>query len=259
MDLCEKKPLRRIAIVPIHNSKGKKDVTGAFKPEAIRWAKIHGDSKIIGFDNRMSKRARRNSIAEKLSRYKGCKLDQVAIFCHGWKRGIQTGHTTANVDHLARLLHECMAKDGVVSLYCCDTARDLDKNNKDDLTPGIGGDGGFADQLRDALVFYGMEGGWVDGHTVTAHTTKTPFVRRFLNTQAAKGVGGGGWIVVPRTDLWNDWKQTLRHSALFRLSYSRFSAARVRRYLQKANNPMGSGNVFFDMTAQASQKDINEK
>ncbi|MBK7153843.1 MAG: hypothetical protein IPH72_19025 [Sandaracinaceae bacterium] len=86
-----------------------------------------------------------------------------------------------------------------VERYACDAARDDDADRRDDVTQSAGGDGGFADQLRDALAAHGLTG-HVDAHAKPGHTTKNPHLRRF-HMDGGPGVGGE-WLVEPGTALW---------------------------------------------------------
>lgn len=226
--------LRALAIVPEHNSKGKKDVTGAFLPEALHWLDTWGVSHdhLRTFDNTQGKATRREQVHASIlaSGYKQ-PIEHIAFFCHGLKDSIQTGHTcrtwgvhtTRTLADLVLIFGVCCAPDLRVTLYCCDTAREAGR------AKGQGGDGGFADTLRDLMSAHGFAGGWVDGHTVTAHTTKAPFVRRFYtdgNRFGPYGGNGGDWIVAPRSPLWKPWARALQSGSL-RWRYPRMTIAQI--------------------------------
>jgi len=209
--------VKTLAISPATNSRGKKDVTGAFRPEAAYFSKLH-DSPRFEFDNTKSKRARRREV-EAIMRDAGPQFDLIALFMHGYRRGMQSGHSTWNVKNLAKAIESAAdVDDAKVALFACDTARDADRDRKDDSKPGPGGEGGFADKLRDSLVDLGLHGGWVDAHTVTAHTTKAPYVRRFyINADCVDD--GGEWIVTPGSPEWGAWRRALREDRDLRLSF----------------------------------------
>jgi len=211
-----------IAICPTTNTPGKKDVTGAFYPEARFFAKLHG-ADLYRFDNTASKRARRVEVETAIRGASGM-IDTVAIFCHGHKNGLQTGHTTRSAQRLADAIAGISQPWVQVALYACDTARDEDRQRQDDQLPGPGGEGGFADALRDAMLVAGLVGGHVDAHTVTAHTTRAPYVRRF---EVAPEQVGGEWLVEPHGALWNAWRRRLQKDRAFRLSFPRWARERV--------------------------------
>lgn len=210
--------MRGVCIYPEHNSEGKRDAD-EFRREALKFAKHHEIPRecVVSFDNHKRGRrliehveARLRSAAAAASGDLGC----VAIFCHGFRRGIQTGHRNASVRRLADLVVWMCRPDARVILYCCDTARDADADRADDQRHGPGGDGGFADRLRDAMCAEGMTGGAVLGHTVVAHTTRAPFVRCFYTDGSATGGDGGDWVVAPRSPCWRAWRRELRKGSL---------------------------------------------
>jgi hypothetical protein len=214
-----------IAICPTHNHRGRKDVTGAFLPEARAFADLHG-AELRQFDNRAAKWRRRREV-EAILDAAPLKLTHVAIFCHGYRRGLQTGHTTFSVNRLAAAIARNATASASVTLYACDTARDGDKQRNDDTKPGPGGEGGFADKLRDGLLAHGMRGGHIDAHPVTAHATKAPYVRRFYIDPEAQDLGGD-WLVAPGSTLWQAWRRKLRQDRRFRLSFPLMSTEAVR-------------------------------
>jgi hypothetical protein len=137
---------------------------------------------------------------------KSTQLDVLAFFCHGWRDGLQAGFTRSNVLALARLIAMHGDPDAHVLLYACQTGRDGDAQEADDREPGPGGDGGFADALRDACEVLGRRI-TVMGHTTSGGSTVNPFARYF-----APGCGGlgGHWYVEPESQLWQAWVRALR-------------------------------------------------
>lgn len=224
-------PAASIAICPTHNTKGKKDVTGAFLPEAKRFAAFRAaegelSSQLRQFDSSKSKRRCRAEVEELLD-LAPYPLSVVAFFCHGFKRGLQTGHNTWNVKRLASAIARNSTEGVRVVLYACHTGRDSDNQQRDDMQPGPGGEGGFADKLRDALIAEGCTGGVIDAHTVRGHTTTAPWVRRFyINAEAAPF--GGDWIVSPGSPQWKAWALRLDDDDHFRLSFPLMSAEAIR-------------------------------
>src|SRR5690606_18287712 len=92
----------------------------------------------------------------------------------------------------------------IITLYACDAARDGDSDRRDDVAPGPGGDGGFADALRDALSADHHMHGHVDAHASLGHATKNPFVRRFWMDGESADIGGD-WLISPGSPAWRTW------------------------------------------------------
>lgn len=137
-------------------------------------------------------------------------LELVAILSHGWEKGIQPGFTVRNVRALAEALARASRPTLAVVLYCCSTAGGEMPTDRD----APGGDGGFADALRDALCAAGVTQGHVDGHERVGHTTRNPYVRRFLGTGTAEPGRGGRYLVEPGSALWRRWDKALDESDL---------------------------------------------
>lgn len=207
------------------NTKGRKDATGAFIPEAKRFAKAHGVPKdqVVGIDCIGRSYAKRREQAFQIIHDTGAEapLDCLACFCHGWPDGIQFGITREHVVNFAALLGRKMNPNAVVVLYACLTA----ENDERDLMHGQvgpGTDGGFADLLRDELVWYDVDRGWVDAHKTAGHVTWNPFVVRFTGKQVKFpifGAEGGAWIVQPGSASWKNWIAALRSSRIDGLRY----------------------------------------
>ena len=203
-----------IAIAPAHDSPGKHDASGAFIPEARTFVRLHG-GKLLTFDNRREPAAR---FVEVIDLLHGRKADCVAFFCHGHRNGLQVGATLRNAHVLAAALRDVGAAS--VPLYACDAARDNDADRSDDSEPGPGGAGGFASTLSAAL-----PGVPVWAHPSTAHTTRNPHVRRFMNG------GDGAWVVEPGSPMWRTWRDALREDRDFRLGFPLMSADAIAAYL----------------------------
>lgn len=218
-----------ICIVPRYNSAGKRDVTGAFLPEAKRFAKLHGilGAHVVSFDNTATKSARRKEVEALIWETSSDLYDVVAVFCHGTRRELQTGHSTTTMQGLAEVIAMRSVPEVRVPLYCCSTGS---VGGEDERQPGPGGDGGPADVLRDWLSTEGCSGGWVDGHTTVAHTTKNPHVRRFYTVGNRTGdkvdVAGGDWLVAPGSPEWRRWVAALKTDMRFR--FPTLSVAEIR-------------------------------
>ncbi|MDD5307464.1 MAG: hypothetical protein PHU25_09110 [Deltaproteobacteria bacterium] len=206
---------RILIFAPRRNTGSKKDATGAFQPEAGAFAKRHGIPKrrIVLVDNAMSKPAMRKEVLAGIETAKADAeggLCALAFFCHGMGQSIQFGFDTGNVSRLASAI--AGRKDVIVVLYACNTAKGI--TTAEDLA-GFGGDGGFADGLRDALCRNGAVDCQVDAHTTAGHTTMNPYVRRFEGMGSTVGGAGGFYILSPTTKpLWKKWRDALRSTNL---------------------------------------------
>lgn len=200
-----------LALHPDHDSPGKKDATGAFKPEARAFDRLHTAAGVpvttVPIDNRRGKGAMRQEALDAIRCHGSPNpLRCVAFFCHGLRKSIQFGIGYEEAPELAAAIVKHGTPDVRVVLYSCDVARDADREQEDDLQPGPGGEGGFADLLADAIRVQNPEwSGWVDGHTIAGHTTKNRYVRRFRGTR-----DGGAWIVEPGSSLWKRWGDAVR-------------------------------------------------
>lgn len=199
---------RALIFVPEHNSHGKKDVTGAFRPEAEAFKALCGEgSEIVTFDNNKPFASRRKDVLGAMSLR--TDFDTVAFFCHGWENGIQAGFTKGAAKALAKaILDTCGSNDGViVPLYCCSTGEDPED---DPITAAGTGEGSFADALRDALCVEGAPNCRVVGHTTVAHTTSNPMVLFFDGMGSTVGGVGGYAPASPKSKVWGPWKKSLR-------------------------------------------------
>jgi hypothetical protein len=131
--------------------------------------------------------------------------DDVAFFCHGLLSSLQAGFRKGSVERLARALGQPNAGRLVVYLFACDAAKGLLR--------APGGDGGFADALRDTWCRVYPQGSiTVFAHATAGHTTKNPFLRVF---EEPAGIGGH-WVITPqgsggRAGEWRLWKTYLRN------------------------------------------------
>jgi len=188
--------MRTLILAPMYDSPGKHDATGAFQPEVNGFSVRSGGAVNTWVDNHATKPAMR---ADVLGMVHTVSPTLLAVFSHGWRTGIQFGFGLPHVDELAvELARGCTSVR--VALYCCSTGSG----------PGVGGDGGFADMLRDALCRAGAVNCQVDAHDRAGHTTKNPYVRRFTGQGSNVGGMGGQWIVAPGSALWGRWKAALR-------------------------------------------------
>jgi len=219
-----------VHILAIHNTKNtvprhQHDADGAFLPESFNFCKYRqGQGDVvqrIGFDNMAPsdvKRAQFFSIIENADPF-----DAFAYFGHGLRTSLSSaGIDMAHRRHLCDLLaKKAVSKLLYVTLFACSTGETTTKEEE--------GEGGFADRLRDDLTARGFVGGWVDGHTVAAHTTQNPKVRRFLMDPA--DTTGGDWLVDPASAEYRKWNARLHakwRDDPFRFRFPYLDTAAVR-------------------------------
>lgn len=226
---------RVLIFVPLHNSKGKKDVTGAFLPEAKKFVALAGKgSRIERFDNSKNLIARRSEVLQKMQLAKKQGFTSIAFFCHGWSNGIQAGFLRNHVALLAESIEEVVRRSDVAAyeetvtvLFCCSTGDDP----QDGPTASGTGDNSFADKTRDALCGVGIVNCRVVGHTTVAHTTMNPMVI-FMDGMGVPSGGVGGYHPVkPGSADWARWKKALRTTDL-RLRMPYMTPAEIHEELE---------------------------
>ncbi len=219
------KVMDAVAVVPKYNSHGKRDVTGAFLPEAKRFALLFDTCHIIQFDNRAPFAARRREVLGELERARDRNSpNTVAFFCHGWVDGIQAGFKRRHCKQLASVIRPLGFGDPIVPLYCCSTGDD----EFDDPQSAVGspwhdgcgpGEGSFADKLRDELCADGGIYCRVVAHETVGHTTRNPYVLLFDGMGSSYGGVGGYMPVAQRSKIWRAWKRALRKDPDFRFRF----------------------------------------
>lgn len=244
MLLKNKKKTNKLVFYSNTNSKGKKDATGAFIPEAKAFAKLHSipDSNVFGMDLiNNNAEARRKFVVEKINESEG-NIDCIAFFCHGWQSGIQFGINLKNMNTVIEPLSQKVGREPLkVIFFACLTAGN-NVTNSDTSKIGVGSDGGFADVFRDNLVRYGdnyhipaISEGWVDGHKTAGHTTWNPYVVRFYCSDVEDpelGAEGGKWVIAPKSKHWSKWVKELKaKDAFLRLSFSFMDVEDIEWYL----------------------------
>lgn len=189
-----------LAFAPQYNSEGKKDATGAFIPEAKAFVKCWADGQLVLVDNRKPFARMAEDVLTAIEQ--NSDFDTVAFFCHGTSKKLQLGFSLNNVHVLAKALDDCSVPydDPRIVLYAC-SAGSSDQP---------GGDGGFADILRDELCLSGRTHNSVDAHTTVGHATKNPYVRRFEGGGTQKGGMGGYYLVTPNSNSWKRWVSLLK-------------------------------------------------
>jgi hypothetical protein len=198
------------------------DFKGAFEPESLTFMQVvPGKHKLIKFDPTKSMALRQRYVFGELDALKGRDFSGIAFFCHGWSNGIQAGIRTADIPEFVRLVRWA-TKNGIdaknllhVPLYCCSTAAATDTP---EAASEVGGDGGFADGVRDAFCQQGKPWVRVYGHTTAGHTTQNPQVRVFEGNGSTIGGAGGEALVrqpPPKNPLWSVWSAALAGKAPF--------------------------------------------
>lgn len=190
-----------LAFTPDRNTKVA-DYSGAFKPEAMRFCTLYGGMRVeVPLDKplRFQQETCLGAIqgAAQNAAAAGKTLDCVAFFCHGFTPRLQFAWSRPNVGRLAQALAEVGCRR--VALYACSAAGG----------PGPGGDGGFADVLRDAMCIVGMTDARVLAHRTSGHTTWNPRKRFFEGMGSPVGGTGGFDIVGEKSPLWNRWRKRL--------------------------------------------------
>lgn len=217
--------MRALVFTPDRNTGEKKDFTGAFRPEARAFVALHAIPLVRVCEVDISQRAEDQRHRIEASLAMDGPLECVAFFCHGFVNGVQLGgYRNAHVARLANAIASNAVKGVRVALYACSTGDG----------GGPGGDGGFADRLRDALCAAGAVDCQVDAHDSAAHTTRNPRVRRFSGQGSPFGGTGGAWLVAPGSPLWGAWRRALQATDL-RLRFPFMSVAEIHAEL--------SGNV----------------
>ena len=202
--------MRAVVFAPLHNTGGKHDAD-EFHREAHAFCRTNGVADQVHLiDNRAPTNMRRDQVEARIEALPPRSLDVLAIFAHGWPTGLQTGHTLSTLPSLAKALSRAAVGPLSVVLYACSTAADDDGSDADERAPGPGGEGGFADCLRDALAAQNCPA-TIWAHTVRGHTTRNPYVRVFRPGHAV----GGEWLVEPRSAGWPQWVSALRGERRF--------------------------------------------
>lgn len=135
-------------------------------------------------------------------------IAHVAVFCHGWADGLQIVPSTRLGAFAAAIRAAAPTPAVVVTLYACSTGADLSPVTSETSGDEPGGDGGFADRLRDELVHLGASACCVDAHTTPGHLAANPYVRRFVG--ASPLPEGGEWLIAPQSPTWRRWVRALR-------------------------------------------------
>ena len=209
---------RVLLLLPDRNTDGASDWSGAFRVEAGRTAALYQvpPEMIVQIDVSRTRIDRLHQLLRAIEARD--ELDRVDFYCHGWTGGVQLGAYVADAPDLARVLAPRARPDLAVALYACSSGASPEGHP---VAPG--GEGGFADVLRDALVAQGLTGAHVDAHTCVGHCCRNPFVRRF----SAATPLGGEWLIDPVDMAFGTWRKKLKETDL-RLRYPLMSPQAIR-------------------------------
>lgn len=186
------------------NRKGQHDSSGAFKPEALAFAKIHGVAKtdMIPVPQDIPLWDRRwlvNRVLDKAGERRDL-YDAVAYFGHGTTTSLPgMGYPQAQIPKLVGLLAQVLAPNAVIVLYACSAGKGF----------------GFADRLDVALAKAGREDVCTVSHLTAGHVSINPHCEY-------SGEGPMQWgtpIVAKTSPLWGRWVSALRNNQWFRLSF----------------------------------------
>jgi hypothetical protein len=208
---------RALILAPAFDTPGRKDASGAFQPEARKFVAANGLlASVCLFDSNRAMTDRRYEAARAISRSSGVHV--FALFCHGWKDGIQAGWRAKDAPALADLLVLAGSPACTVVLYACDAARDADADRDDDRQPGPGGEGGFADLLAQAMIARKWSGR-LFAHSTAGHTTQNPHVRTWGGDPAEHVQERGEWWIEPKSALWPAWRAALQGDLRFKFPF----------------------------------------
>ena len=216
--------MESVVIYSSKNVKGRRDATGAFIPEAKRFAKINNvpeENMLAVPCVGMKAEKRREIVLDFFDEIGTRRVDMIAWFGHGWSHGIQFGFNKRNIEDLVKALPITEHKH---VLYACSTAS-TNKNTRNIKMPGT--DGGFADTLRDTMLNYDFTSGWVDGHLQPGHTTRNPYMIRFMVEEG--NTKGGSYIIEPGSGLWSIWVKALKTD--FRFKFPFMPVKEIQKYL----------------------------
>lgn len=136
----------------------------------------------------------------------------LAFFMHGTFRWIQLGFHLEHVPMLANALSRaCDVRDLRICLYACSAASEQGETEDHQKNAPAGGEGGFADALRDELLRLKVQT-TVYAHATVGHTTENPFVRVFGPYDPDKG---GLALIEHHDPLFPAWERALRQGDLW--------------------------------------------
>lgn len=174
-----------------------------FLPEARRFAKYlqkrGADVTLALFDVKNLRLQRRNDI---LRQAYPRPYQHAAVFCHGWESGLQCG--VAPTDWVPLLAGPAPCR---LTLFACSAGEG----------PGVGGEGGYADRVREVLCAAGTIG-TVLAHRTAGHATLNPTWALF----ASETPDDGGVHLANFADpKWRAWLKAGEHRFDIAVTHSR--------------------------------------
>lgn len=231
-----------LIVLPDRGSKAKPaDYRGAFDPGARAFLAAHGGVR-VEINQGMGATARFRRLVRAIEEHEpSC----IAFFCHGLATALpQMGANLANLVELAKPIREATTAPLIVIYGCstgsercvtcehpihpaeCEASRGSSRCDcaRRDHGEAPGGDGGFADRLRDTLVKMGANGTTVLAHATPGRAVENPYLRRFHGPERKPDNVGGKWLVTPPEHggdrrRWNAWRALLEGPFKFRFPF----------------------------------------
>jgi len=194
---------KKIIFYTTTDSPCKKDATGAFIPEAKKFAAYHGDVVLCGIPCRgQSRDQRAQRVYDELAKHD--KVESVVFACHGHPTHFQHGFGIRGKHRISKLASILSVKSvKSVVFYCCSVAR-----------PNLKvGPYSLCGELHRCMRTFGHNTA-VIGHTTAGHTTWNANVKVFINGDYA-----GKFIVDPGSPDWKKWCDKLRKHPTYRYQF----------------------------------------
>lgn len=192
------------------NSPGKHDATGAFIPEAKKFAKHHKLPKtaLIPIPGNIAPYKRRKLVLDEIAGNPG--IERAILFCHGFPKKIQFGFNTDNIDTLTRALvasnGRALNRQLDVVIYACSCARrpGLGKRKRVYFPAHEVTNGSFAHMLALSLSAHTSLDINVWAHFTAGHTSRNPYVIWFGRRDTV------AWYIKPFSIHWGPWIRDMR-------------------------------------------------
>ena len=215
-------PSRSLVVYQSTNRAGRKDATGAFKPEALAFQKLHdiAPGRMLPVPHGLTAANKARRVLDYLEGVNAGALDAFIYFGHGTATSFPSmGFGRGSSFYGDRRAYELAAQLGrvgsdrlVVALYACTTGK------------GFGVADWLGDMLRET---WSKPGARVFAHRGKGHTTKYPFAE-----YSGEGTSDEGIAVIERTDpLWKAWVARLQDDQAFRLGLPFMTQDEIREAL----------------------------
>jgi len=213
-------PAMSLVVYQSTNRAGRHDATGAFKPEALEYKRLHSVSPklMLPIPHGLDAVNKARKVLGALRGIGDGQLDAFVYFGHGTTKsfpsmGFGLGFSgDRDVRQLAAEIARVGGGNIFVCLYACLTGK------------GFGVADWLGDELRDRL---DEPGARVFAHLGAGHTTKFPFAE-----YSGEGAGDLGVPVIGSKDpLWRKWVNKLQNDQAFRLSIPFMTKQEIREAL----------------------------